>query len=295
MKGRTKRLLAQETKGVAWTLPALVFLVLFTLYPMVNAVITSFYNWNLTGRKKYIGLYNYRKLFSSTEIWDSIGRTIQYVVYILPATLVFGFVLALLLKKASKLNVVFRTLLFTPRVSSMVAISMVWIFIYNPQYGLLNSILGCFGMQPIRWLNTPETALPSLCLIFIWRMLGYSAVVYLGGIQNISEEVLEASTIDGANAIQTVWHITLPLTTPTAFMLMILNTIEILKMFTTINVMTQGGPAMSTTNLVVLLYEYAFRRYQVGYASAIALVLFLLILSINLLQMALERFVSYDS
>lgn len=295
MKARTKRLLMHEVKGVAWTLPALSFLLLFTLYPMVNAVITSFYNWNLTGRKKYIGLYNYKKLLNSPEIWDSIGRTVQYVIYILPATLILGFVLALLLKKASKLNVVFRTLLFTPRVSSMVAISMVWIFIYNPQYGLLNSILGFFGIAPIRWLNTPETALPSLCIIAIWRMLGYSAVVYLGGIQNISEEVLEASTIDGANAIQTVWHITLPLTTPTAFMLMILNTIEILKMFTTINVMTQGGPAMSTTNLVVMLYEYAFRRYQVGYASAIALVLFILILAINLLQMALERFVSYDS
>lgn len=296
MKARTKRLLAQEARGVAWTLPALCFLILFTLYPMANAVVTSFYNWNLTGRKKYIGLYNYEKLFfKSPEIWDTIGRTVQYVVYILPATLIFGFLLALLLKKASKLNVFFRTLIFTPRVSSMVAISMVWMFIYNPQYGLLNNILGFFGVQPIRWINETSTALLSLCIIAIWRMLGYSSVVFLGGIQNISEEVLEASTIDGANAVQTVWHITIPLTTPTAFMLMILNTIEILKMFTTINVMTQGGPAMSTTNLVVMLYEYAFRRYQVGYASAIALVLFILILAINLLQMALERFVNYDT
>lgn len=190
MKARTKRLIAQEAKGVAWTLPALGFLVLFTLYPMVNAVVTSFYNWNLTGRKKYIGVYNYKKLFQNPEIWETIWRTVQYAAYILPATLIFGFLLALLLKKATKSNVVFRTLLFTPRVSSMVAISMVWIFIYNPQYGLLNNILGVFGIQPVRWLNTPETALPSLCLIAIWRMLGYSAVVFLGGIQNISEDVL---------------------------------------------------------------------------------------------------------
>lgn len=295
MKAKTKRMLAREAKGVVWTLPALFFLVLFTLYPMVNAVVTSFYNWNMTGRKKYIGIYNYKKLFGSAEIWETIGRTVQYVIYILPATLILGFLLALLLKKSSKLNVVFRTLIFTPRVSSMVAISMVWIFIYNPQYGLLNNILGVFGIAPLRWLNETSTALLSLCIIAIWRMMGYSAVVFLGGIQNISEDVLEASTIDGANALQTIWHITIPLTTPTAFMLMILNTIEILKMFTTINVMTQGGPAMSTTNLVVMLYEYAFRRYQVGYASAIAVVLFVLILSINLIQMALERFVNYDS
>ena len=295
MKAGVKKRLAQEAKGVAWTLPALTFLVMFTLYPMVNAIITSFYNWNLTGRKKYIGGYNYQKLFSYPEIYETIWRTLQYAIIVLPATLIFGFILALLLKKSTKINVLFRTLLFTPRVSSMVAISVVWLFIYNPQYGLLNSVFGLFGIAPIRWLNDPALALPSLSIITIWRMLGYSTVVFLGGIQNISEDVLEASTIDGANPLQTVWHITIPLVSPTTFMLLILNTIELLKMFTTINVMTDGGPAKATQNLVVMLYEYAFRRYQLGYASTIAVVLFVLILAVNLLQMALERFVNYDA
>lgn len=295
MKAGVKKRLAQEAKGVAWTLPALTFLVMFTLYPMVNAIITSFYNWNLTGRKKYIGGYNYQKLFSDPEIYETIWRTLQYAIIVLPATLIFGFILALLLKKSTKINVLFRTLLFTPRVSSMVAISVVWLFIYNPQYGLLNSVFGLFGIAPIRWLNDPALALPSLSIITIWRMLGYSTVVFLGGIQNISEDVLEASTIDGANPLQTVWHITIPQVSPTTFMLLILNTIEVLKMFTTINVMTDGGPAKATQNLVVMLYEYAFRRYQLGYASTIAVVLFVLILAVNLLQMALERFVNYDA
>ena len=295
MKTGVKKRLAQEAKGVVWTLPALTFLVMFTLYPMVNAIITSFYNWNLTGRKKYIGGYNYQKLFSDPEIYETIWRTLQYAIIVLPATLIFGFILALLLKKSTKINVLFRTLLFTPRVSSMVAISVVWLFIYNPQYGLLNSVFGLFGIAPIRWLNDPALALPSLSIITIWRMLGYSTVVFLGGIQNISEDVLEASTIDGANPLQTVWHITIPLVSPTTFMLLILNTIEVLKMFTTINVMTDGGPAKATQNLVVMLYEYAFRRYQLGYASTIAVVLFVLILAVNLLQMALERFVNYDA
>lgn len=295
MKAGVKKRLAQEAKGVAWTLPALTFLVMFTLYPMVNAIITSFYNWNLTGRKKYIGGYNYQKLFSDPEIYETIWRTLQYAIIVLPATLIFGFILALLLKKSTKINVLFRTLLFTPRVSSMVAISVVWLFIYNPQYGLLNSVFGLFGIAPIRWLNDPALALPSLSIITIWRMLGYSTVVFLGGIQNISEDVLEASTIDGANPLQTVWHITIPLVSPTTFMLLILSTIEVLKMFTTINVMTDGGPAKATQNLVVMLYEYAFRRYQLGYASTIAVVLFVLILAVNLLQMALERFVNYDA
>lgn len=295
MNKKTKQNLAKELKGVAWTLPALIFLILFTLYPMINAIITSFYNWNLTGRKKYIGFYNYSKLFGNAEVYETIWHTLQYAIIVLPATLILGFLLALMLRRPSKLNVVFRTMLFTPRVSSMVAISVVWLFILNPQYGLLNSFLGLFGIAPVRWLNETSTALPSLAAITIWRMLGYSTVVYLGGIQNISEDVLEASTIDGANTLQTVWHITVPLVSPTTFMLLILNSIEVLKMFTTINVMTDGGPAKSTQNLVVMLYEYAFRRYQLGYASAIAVVLFLLILLINLIQMALERYVNYDS
>ena len=250
---------------------------------------------NLTGRKKYIGAYNYQKLFGSAEVYETIWRTVQYALIVLPFTLILGFILALMLKRASRLNVLFRTMLFTPRVSSMVAISVVWMFILNPQYGLLNSALGLLGIAPVRWINETSTALPSLAGITIWRMLGYSTVVYLGGIQNISEDVLEAATIDGANGIQAVWHITVPLVSPTTFMLLILNSIEVLKMFTTINVMTDGGPAKATQNLVVMLYEYAFRRYQIGYASTIAVVLFVLILAINLVQMALERFVNYDA
>ena len=295
MKTGMKRRLAQEARGVAWTLPALVFLILFTLYPMINAFVTSFYNWNLTGRKKYIGTYNYQKLFGSAEVYETIWRTVQYALIVLPFTLVLGFILALMLKRTSRLNVLFRTLLFTPRVSSMVAVSVVWMFILNPQYGLLNSALGLLGIPPVRWINEPSTALPSIAAITIWRMLGYSTVVYLGGIQNISEDVLEAATIDGANGVQAVWHITVPLVSPTTFMLLILNSIEVLKMFTTINVMTDGGPAKATQNLVVMLYEYAFRRYQLGYASTIAVVLFVLILAINLVQMAMERFVNYDT
>ena len=288
------RALIREVRGVAWTMPALIFLGIFTIYPMFSAVFTSFYNWNLTSKKKFIGTYNYQKLFGDPEIFQTIWHTFQYVIIVLPFTLIFGFLLAVLLKRPAKHNVVFRTMLFAPHVSSMVAMSMVWSFIYNPQYGLLNTVIGFFGFAPGRWLNEPNLALPSLAAITIWRMLGYSAVVYLGGIQNIPSEIQEAAAIDGANAIQTVWHITLPLSSPTTFMLLILNTISVMKLFTTIHVMTGGGPAKATQNLVVMVYEYAFQRYQLGYASAIAMILFVLILGVNLIQMGLERFVNYD-
>lgn len=295
MRASTKRILKQEAKGVAYTLPALVLLVLFTIYPMIDALITSFYNWNLTSKKRFIGLYNYQKLLGSSEIYQTIGQTLQYVAIVLPVTLIFGFLLALLLKKSSKTNVVFRTLLFTPRVSSMVAMSAVWLYIYNPQYGLLNNILSSLGFSPVRWLNDTSSALPSLAFITIWRMLGYSIVVYLGGIQNISSEIMEAARIDGASTLRTTWNIIVPLVSPTTFMLLILNTIEVFKLFTTINVMTEGGPAKSTQNLVVMLYEYGFKKYQLGYASAIAMILFLLILVINIIQLSLEKHVNYDT
>lgn len=295
MKTKAKRGLIREAKGVAYVLPALIFLSTFTLYPMIDAMLTSLYNWNLTGRKKFIGLYNYQKLFHSPDVWQVIGNTMQYVALVLPATLILGFALGMLLRRETKHNVAFRTMIFTPRVTSLVSMSVVWLFIYNPQYGIFNTLLSACGLKPLRWINDASTALPSLALITVWRMLGYSTVVYLGGIQNISSESLEASRIDGANRVQTTWHIVLPLVSPTTFMLLILNTIEIMKLFTTIQTMTGGGPGNATANLVVMLYEYAFRRYQVGYASAIAMVLFLLILFINVIQLSLERFVHYDA
>lgn len=294
MKKSLKRALAQEGKGVAYVLPALFFLLVFTIYPMISGVQTSLYNWNLTGKKKYIGIYNYQKLFRSEEIWQVIGNTMEYVVLVLPATLILGFIIGMLLRRSTKHNVVFRTLIFTPRVTSLVGLSAIWLFIYNPQYGILNAALSLVGLQPLRWINDVNTALPSIALITVWRMLGYSTVVYLGGIQNISEEIIEASHIDGASRLQTAWHITLPLVSPTTFMLTILNTIEIMKLFTTIHNMTNGGPGNATANLVMMLYEYAFRRYQVGYASAVSMVLFTLILIINMIQLSCERFVNYD-
>lgn len=264
---------------------------------MVNAVINSLYNWNMGGRsaKKFVGLYNYRKLFRNDEIYLILSNTLRYVLYILPFILVFGFLLGVLLQKKSKLNVAFRTLIYTPHVASMVGLSVVWLYIFNPQYGILNAALSAVGLRPLRWINDTSTAHMSIVIVTIWRTLGYCVVVYLGAIQNISEEIIEAAHIDGANAWQTTWKITMPLVSPTTFMLLILQTISIMKLFTTIENMTGGGPGNATANLPMMLYDYAFSRYQMGYASAIAMVLFALILLINLIQMSLERFVSYDA
>ena len=154
--------------------------------------------------------------------------------------------------------------------------------------------LEIFGVTPVRWLNQASTAFWCICWVTIWRMIGYDTLVFIGGIQNISSEVLEAATIDGATTWQRIRHILFPLVSPTTFMLLILNTINVMKMFTVINMLTDGGPAKSTQNLVIMLQDYAFNRFQIGYASAISNILFVLILVIHIFQRKLEKKVQYD-
>ena len=164
---KRRKALRRELKGLAFVAPAFIGLLVFTLYPMVNAVINSLYNWNMGGRsaKKFVGLYNYRKLFRNDEIYLILSNTLRYVLYILPFILVFGFLLGVLLQKKSKLNVVFRTLIYTPHVASMVGLSVVWLYIFNPQYGILNAALSAVGLRPLRWINDTSTAHMSIGLL----------------------------------------------------------------------------------------------------------------------------------
>lgn len=170
---KRRKALRRELKGLAFVAPAFIGLLVFTLYPMVNAVINSLYNWNMGGRsaKKFVGLYNYRKLFRNDEIYLILSNTLRYVLYILPFILVFGFLLGVLLQKKSKLNVVFRTLIYTPHVASMVGLSVVWLYIFNPQYGILNAALSAVGLRPLRWINDTSTAHMSIVIVTIWRTL----------------------------------------------------------------------------------------------------------------------------
>ena len=292
----TKRLkaLKREASGIAFVLPALIPLAVFVIYPIIRCFVLSFYSYNMTSAMKFIGWRNFTKLLRNEDALLAILRTLQYALVVLPVVLLGGFALGIMLSGKSKVNVFFRTLFFAPHVTSMVAISSVWLFIFHPQYGALNMLLSLLNIAPVRWLNEPSSAFWCIAFVTMWRMLGYDTIVFIGGIQNISEDVMEAATIDGANRWTVIRRIIFPLTSPTTFMLMILNTITILKTFTVINVLTGGGPAKSTQNLVIMLHDYAFNRFQIGYASAISAILFLLILVIHVAQRTLERKVQYD-
>ncbi len=286
--------LKNEAVGIAFVIPALIPLLVFTIYPIIRSFVLGFYSYNMVSAMKFVGWRNYRRLFESPEIWKTIGVTLGYVIVILPVVLLGGFLVSILLSTKTKSSVVFRTIYFAPHVTSMVAMSSVWLFIFHPQYGIANRMLEAFSLPPVRWLNQASTAFWCICIVSIWRTLGYDTLVFIGGIQNISDDVMEAATIDGASSFTKITRIIFPLVSPTSFMLLILNTITIMKMYTVINVLTGGGPANSTQNLVVMLESYAFKRFQIGYASAISNILFVLILVIHVVQRFLERKVQYD-
>lgn len=294
MKETTCRALKENVTGYLFIFPAAILLIAFVIYPLFASLYNSFTSWNLIFPRKFIGIRNYIEMFQSDEFWQSILNTFLYALIIIPFSMVIGFVLAFLIRKPSKANVVYRTIYITPMVTSMVAMSAVWLFLYNPQYGLMNTIIETLGGTGKRWLNEPETALVALSVILIWKNIGYTAVLFLGGLQNIPKSVTEAAELDGVTGLKRIRHIDLPLISPTSFMLLILLTIDTLKLFTTIDVMTQGGPAGTTENLVVMLYKYGFQNNRIGYASAISVMLFLLIVVVNLIQMRLEKKVNYD-
>lgn len=281
--------------GYLFIFPAFACLGAFRLFPVLRNLYLSFMTWDMViGDPKFVGLKNYIKLFTASDFYASLEVTFRYTILYVPISMLFGYILAILMIKKTKWNVLFRTALFVPYVTSMVAMSAVFIYILHPQYGTLNVILNDLGFASVPWLNQKSTALYCLVAMNIWKSTGFCAVIYLGGILNISEEILEAAQIDGSSWWNTLVHIKTPLVAPTTFMLTIMLTIESFKIFTQINVMTGGGPDKSTTNLLTYMFNQAFDNFSVGYGSAIATVLLLIVLLINFIQLFFERFVNYD-
>jgi ABC-type sugar transport system permease subunit len=179
--------------------------------------------------------------------------------------------------------------------TSTVAISVVWLWIYHPDYGLMNAVLGSLGASPVRWLSDPDTALVALAIMSVWKNIGFCVVLYLAGLQSISPNVVEAARMDGAGSARILRSVTVPLLAPTSFLLLILLTIDQFQTFAQVDVMTQGGPAGATKLIVPLIWEHAFELFEMGYASAIAVVLFLIVMGLTLVQMAVVgRKVSYQ-
>ncbi|MFC5449378.1 carbohydrate ABC transporter permease [Paenibacillus aestuarii] len=279
--------LKENLTGYVLLTPAFVMLGLFVIIPIIYCFWLSFYSWDmLRPNPSFIGLDNYRRLFTDEEFYMTLKRTFLYAFMTVPSSMLLGLIFALLLDKGGKAWLIaYRSVFFAPMVTSAVAVSIVWMWIYHPDHGLMNALLKPLGIGPYRWLNDEQTSLVSLAIMAVWKTAGYCVILYLAALQSIDPHLEEAARIDGATSWHIVLKIKIPLIAPMTLLMLILQTIEQFQTFTQVNVMTQGGPAQSTELLVVQLYHYAFEAFQMGYASTIAITIFIIILALTLLQM----------
>lgn len=299
-----------------YILPALVLLLAFRFVPIVMSFIISFFEWTLHGTGGFLGFANYSKLINDPEFWQSMMNTVWLVIFVVPASLVFSLIFAVLLNQVKALRGLFRTIYFLPFVTSMVAVSIVWKIIFNEQTGLANTFLGIFGIAPQKWLaeargifdiffsgfgihlpgwmGGPSQALFAIIIMTIWKGLGYNTIIYLAGLQNISKDYYEAAEIDGAGKLKQFFKITLPLVSPTTFYVLMMTTIVTFQAFSQVYLMTNKGGPLGTTNLIVYyIFQKGFDSQEMGYASAAALMLFMVILGLTFVQKRLEKHVNY--
>lgn len=282
--------------GYAFILPAFALLIIFNFIPILGNMYLSLTSWDmLLGDPEFVGLENYINLLNSKAFWSSLWITIKYAVIFVPLSMMMGLGIALLLMENSMFVKILRTIFFSPTVTSMVAISAVWLYIFHPQYGTLNNILGIFGIAPIAWLNDTDMALYSLIILNVWKRVGFCSVIYLGALLAIPKDYYEAASMDGASAWQKFRHITLAMISPTTFMLVILLTIEVFQIFTQIDIMTQGGPDETTMTLLASMYYVAFTEFRMNEGSTLSIVLLAIVVAINFVQMKFEKYVNYES
>lgn len=283
LKASTRRDLLS---GLAFLAPSFVVLLVFVILPVMAALYLSFTSWEARSTSaEFIGFQNYVRLLGGAELWESIRHTLLFTTLKISLDLVLSLGIALILNQKLRAIGLYRTLYFLPVITSVVAVGAVWRVIYNPNFGLLNSALGLFGLPAQRWLSDPNLALPAVTAVAIWKGLGYDIVIFLAGLQGISPVYYEAATVDGASAWQRFRHITWPLLSPVTFFVLVIGIINSFKVFSLIHVMTpKGGPLNSTEVLVFYIYRLAFQEFKFGLAAAVAFILFAIVLGITIIQ-----------
>lgn len=283
--------------GYLFLLPNFIGFTLFTLIPVLAAFGLTFVRWDFANPMRFVGLKNFMRLFSDETFKISFWNTIYFTVVSVPLTMGISLLLAILLNKIVKGVKVLRTIYFFPYITSLVAVAIVWNMLYNPSMGPINAILRELGVNnPPGWTASTDWAMPAIILMSVWKQIGYYMVIYLAGLQGIPDHLYEAATIDGANSYQKFRYITVPMLTPTTFFISIMLIIGSFKVFTQVMVMTEGGPGRASKVLVLYIYEQAFDYFHFGYASAIAMVLFLIVIFITIIQFRKEeKWVNYTT
>ena len=275
--------------------PALGLIAVFFLLPIAAALLLSLTDFDIyaigdPSALRWIGLDNYRQVFEHPLFWMALGNTFYFVLLGGPLSVGLSLGAALLLNaRLTCCRTLFRTIYFLPVVSTLVAVAVVWRALYNPEAGLLNQWLGLFGIHPIDWLGDPDWAMPAIILMAAWKNFGFNMIIFIAGLQAIPDRLYEAARLDGAGSWAQFRYITLPQLAPTFLFVALMTMIGYLQLFAEPYVMTQGGPANATLSLVMLMYQEGFRWWNMGFAAALAFVLFVIILAGTLLQLRLQR------
>lgn len=280
------RKLKRKNTLIAWSFiaPNFIGFLIFTLVPVVFSLILAFMKWDSFSTPEFVGLQNFTRMLSDDTFWLSLKNTFLYTIGVVPLTLVCSLGLAILLNQKIKGVKFFRTAFFFPYVTSLVAIAVVWSMLFHPTMGPINQFLRVVIKNPPGWLSSSDWALTAIIIVSVWRGMGYYMILYLAGLQGISKELYEAAAMDGANKWKQFIHITVPALRPTTFFVTIMLVINCFKIFDLVQVMTDGGPGRATNVLVYQVYSEAFVKFNFGYASAIAMVLFVIVLVITVIQ-----------
>ena len=271
--------------------PALAVIAIFFFVPIVAAFAISLTDFDIyaladLGNLRFVGFGNYLKLVETPLFWQALGNTLYFVVAGVPLSIACSLGAALLLdSRLARWRAWFRTALFAPVVTTLVAVAVIWRYLFSTRYGLINYALSGIGIDPIDWLGDPHWAMPAIILFAVWKNFGYNMIIFLAGLQTIPAELYEAARIDGASAWRQFWSVTLPMLSPVVLLVGILTVAGYFQLFAEPYVMTQGGPLQSTVSVLYLMYEQGFKFWNLGSASAVAFVLFLLIFAVTALQL----------
>lgn len=287
--------LKKTGSAALFVLPALIPLIVFWIYPILKSIYISFTNWDyMTPEYDFVFFKNYSNLFQDSRFYDALWNTVVFSVGTLIPTIAGGLILALLLRKAFRGNGIFKFILFSPWITPTVAISIVWTWIYQPEVGIANQILDFFHLPALKWINSSDTAMLAVIIVTVWKSLGYAMIFYISALEKVPMELYEANALDKANAFQRFRDVTWPCISPTTFFLVIITMVNSLQAYDQIQILTQGGPSGSTRTLLYMYYQLGFQEFDMGQATAVAVVLIFITVLLSLVQfVASKKWVHY--
>jgi multiple sugar transport system permease protein len=281
----------EAVAGLLFVLPALIGFITFVLGPMLATVAISLMKYDLFSAPTFVGLKNFQRILIDARLWKVFGNTATFAFFAVLGNVGLGVVLAVLLnrKMPRVLLYFYRAAYFFPSLVGLVFVAVVWQFLFQRDIGVINHYLGRIGIEPVGWLSNPQVALTSVIILDVWKNVGFAMLIAIAGLQGISSDYYDAARVDGAGRMRTFWQITVPLLSPTILFLVTMNTIGAFKVFESIVVLTNGGPGDATRSLVMYIYEQGFKSFNMGYASAISLLLLSLIVLVTAIQFVLSK------